>query len=87
MKTAVFDLRGDRALGSVGFPMACFQQFWEVTKGDILAFVKDFHLRCRLSKHIGASFTTLIPKKKGASCLKEDSSAFAEVCIRSLLRS
>lgn len=71
VKAVVFDLGGDKVLGPDGFPLAFFQQLCELTKKDIMVFIKDFHSRCGLPKHAGASFITLIPKKKGADCLKD----------------
>lgn len=68
MKDAVFDLGGDKEPGPDGFPMAFFQRFSEVTKGDIMVFMKDFHLRGCLPKNASTSFITLIHKKKGADC-------------------
>ena len=34
-------------------------------------FMKEFHVRGKLSKHIGASFTTLVAKKAGAENIKD----------------
>lgn len=36
-----------------------------------MAFMKEFHLRGKLSNQIRASFIALIPKKVGADCIKD----------------
>lgn len=38
----IFELGGDRALGSNVFPIAFFQLLWEETKGEVIKFVKSF---------------------------------------------
>ena len=63
VREAVLALRGDKAPGPNGLPIACCHQFWDTLKEDILAFLTDFHLRGKLPNSIGASFITLIPKK------------------------
>lgn len=71
VKAAVFELRGDKALDPNGFPIAFFQFFWETIKQDVMQFMREFHKRGKLSKHIGASFITLIAKKVGAESIKD----------------
>lgn len=41
----VFGSGGEKALSPDGFPMAFFQRFWGVLKGEILAFMQEFHAR------------------------------------------
>ena len=62
---------GDKAPGQDNFPIAFFQTFWEVIKEDVMIFMKEFLVRGKLSKHIGASFITLIAKKAGAKNIKD----------------
>ena len=66
-----FSTGGEKAPGPDGFPMVFFQRFWKDIKEDLLAFIKEFHVRGKLSRHLGASFITLIPKKSGAVCIKD----------------
>lgn len=61
---AVYAMAGDKAPGPDGYPMAFIHRFWSMLKGDILEFMGEFHARGKLSKGIGASFITLIPKKE-----------------------
>ena len=55
----------------MGFPLVFFQRFWEDIKEDLKAFMKKLHARGKLSRHIGASFITLIAKKSGAVSIKD----------------
>lgn len=50
VRHAVFNLGGDKAPVPNGFPIVFFQRFWDVLKDDIMAFMRDFHARGKLSK-------------------------------------
>lgn len=71
VKAAVFDLGGEKAPRPDGFPLSFFQIFWENIKEDVMNFMNEFHERGKLSKHIGASFITLIAKKAGATNIRD----------------
>lgn len=49
----------------IGFPIAIYQHFWSDVEDEIIAFMKEFHLRGNLSKNTGAYFIALILKKLG----------------------
>ena len=51
--------------------MSFYHKFWDLLTVDIMAFMKEFHSRGRLSKSIDASFIALIPKKTGADSIKD----------------
>ena len=51
--------------------MSFFHKFWGLLRVDIMAFMKEFHSRGRLSKSIDASFIALIPKKTGADSIED----------------
>ena len=38
---------------------------------DVMDFMREFHARGKLSRHIGASFISLIAKKVGAESIKD----------------
>lgn len=59
----------DKPPGPNGFLIIFFKFFWSLLKEDILAFATDFFDKGIISKDLGASFITLIPKKPGASAL------------------
>ena len=65
MHNEIFDMGSDKAPVIDGFPIAICQQFWSDLEDDIIAFMKEFHLRGKLSKYTRASFITLILKKLG----------------------
>ena len=71
MRSTVFDLGGDKALGPDGFLIAFSQHFCDITKVDIIDFFREFHQKGKISNNIGASFIALIPKNKGAECIKD----------------
>lgn len=51
--------------------MVFFQIFWEDIKEDLCTFMQEFQPRGKLSRHLGASLITLIPKKSGATSIKD----------------
>lgn len=61
----------EKAPGPDGFPMIFFQTFWEVLKGDIINTMSQFHSNQSFEKSFNATFIALIPKKIGASELKD----------------
>lgn len=71
MQDAIFYFGSNKAPNLDGFPMTFFQRFWDVTKVDIMEFMREFHLSGKLSKNVGASFIAVIPKKNGAECLND----------------
>jgi hypothetical protein len=56
----------DKAPGPDGFPMAIFQDCWDVIKFDILGVFFDFHTHSKFVKSLNTSFIALIPKTPGA---------------------
>lgn len=71
VRQAIFDLECDKAPGPDGFPMAFFQRLWKETKDEILTFLKEIHLRGKLSRNLYESFIALIPKKLDAENIKD----------------
>lgn len=71
VKAVVFNLASDKAPGSDVFPLSFFHRIWDLLRVDIMAFMKEFHSRGKLSKSIGASFIALIPKKVKADSIKD----------------
>ena len=43
IRQAVFSLGGDRSPGPDGFPIAFFQQFWDLIEDDLQVFLDEFH--------------------------------------------
>ncbi|XP_077249381.1 uncharacterized protein LOC143888877 [Tasmannia lanceolata] len=67
IRTALFSLAKDKALGPDGFCLVFFQTCWETVKSDLLRFFLEFFEGALLDKGTGATFLVLIPKIEGAS--------------------
>lgn len=67
----MFGFRGDRAPNPDGFPIVFFQQFWDLIKGELFQFFKEFHANGKTIGEIGASFIVLIPEKEGAVSIRD----------------
>lgn len=61
----------DKAPGPDGFSLAFFQDCWDVIKSDLMGVFQDFHTHSKFVKSINATFLALIPKKSGATDLKD----------------
>lgn len=61
----------EKAPGPDGFPMIFFQTFWGILKEDIINTIQIFHSNQTFEKRFNATFIALIPKKPGASELKD----------------
>lgn len=70
VKEAVFELASDKVLGVDGFPIDFVQRFWEDIKGDIMAFLGEFHSRSKLSKQKGFFHRALFLKRQALRVLK-----------------
>jgi len=56
---------------------------WHVVRGDIMAFLVDFHERCAFKKSLNAIFISLLPKVAGANDIKKlGLSALWGVCTK-----
>lgn len=62
VKSVVFDLAKDKALGPDGFPLQFFRQFWELIKTDLIQLCEDFYQGKTNLKHINWANIALIPK-------------------------
>jgi len=65
----VKSMNRDKAPGPDGFPLAFFQDCWDVIKSDIMGVFIDFHAHNKFVKSLNASFIALIPKSPGATDL------------------
>lgn len=50
---------------------------WDILKGDIINFVKEFHGKAKLSKFITSTFSTLIPKSVNPLVLND----YRPICL------
>jgi hypothetical protein len=79
---------GDKAPGLDGFPMAFFQQCWDIIQPDIMGVMQSFHTRGTFATSLNATFLTLIPKKAEAMEVKDFRPiSLVGVCTRLLRKS
>lgn len=71
IKECVFACAGDKALGPDSFTMVFSIKCWEVVKPDVIAAIRNFQNQGYFDKSLNATFKALIPKKMGASELKD----------------
>jgi len=65
----VKSMNRDKAPGPSGFPLAFFQDCWDVVKSDIMGVFTNFHAHSKFVKSLNASFIALILKSLGATDL------------------
>ena len=65
------ELEGDKALGPDGFTMAFYHYCWGVVERNVLAVFEEFYQYSKLEKSLNANFIALIPKKNGASNIRD----------------
>ncbi|KAJ9701497.1 hypothetical protein PVL29_006726 [Vitis rotundifolia] len=68
---ALSELKGDKAPGPDGFPIAFWQFCWEFVKDELMGFFKDFFERGKFVRSLNATFLVLVPKKGGADDLRD----------------
>ncbi|XP_028089237.1 uncharacterized protein LOC114289668 [Camellia sinensis] len=68
---ALKQCEGNKAPGSDGFNLMLFKNCWQIVKGDVIHFMKDFHKNSKLVHGINSSFVALIPKSNNPSCLND----------------
>ena len=64
-------MEGDKAPCPDGFSMAFYHHCWGVVERDVLAVFEEFYQHSKFEKSLNATFITLIPKKNGASNIRD----------------
>ena len=67
----VKELKGDKDPGLDGFSLAFYHHCWGVVERDVLAVFEEFYQYSKLEKSLNANFIALIPKKNGASNIRD----------------
>ena len=67
----VKELEGDKALGPDGFSLAFYHHCWGVVERDVLVVFEEFYQHSKFEKSLNATFIALIPKKNGASNIRD----------------
>ena len=64
-------MEGDKALGLDGFSLTFYHHCWEVVERNVLAVFEEFYPHSMFEKSLNATFIALIPKKNGASNIRD----------------
>ena len=64
-------MEGDKAPCLDGFSFAFFHHCWGVVERDVLAVFEKFYLHSKFEKSLNATFIALVPKKNGASNIRD----------------
>jgi hypothetical protein len=64
VRNTIFQMKHNKAPGPNGFPAEFFQIFWSLTKDDLMAMFRDFHLGNLPLFCLNFGVITLIPKEK-----------------------
>ena len=67
----VKELEGDKAPGPDGFTMTFYHHCRGVVERDVLAVFEEFYQHNKFEKSLNATFIALIPKKNGASNIRD----------------
>ena len=67
----VKELEGDKAPDLDGFSLAFYHHCWGVVERDVLAVFDEFYQHSKFEKSHNATFIALIPKKNGASNIRD----------------
>lgn len=71
IRQVVFELEGDKALGTNGFSMCFFRICQNIVKDDLLSVFKLFFHTGVVCKSMNSNFITLIPKKERSAKVKD----------------
>ena len=77
VKTIVFQMEHNKALGPDGFPAEFYQVFWEVTKDDLMTLFMDFHKEDLNLFSLNFGIITLIPKVQEATRIQQ----YRPICV------
>ena len=67
----VKELERDKVPGPDGFSMTFYHHCWGVAERDVLAVFVEFYQHSKFEKSLNATFVALIPKKNGASNIRD----------------
>jgi hypothetical protein len=70
-------MSGEKAPGPNGYTIAFYKHCWDIVKIEVLNSLKEFHEHEFIKRSLNANFKVLIPKKSGASDVKD----FRPICL------
>jgi hypothetical protein len=68
---ALNQISGEKAPGPDGFTLAFFHHCWDVVKKEVLDSIQEFYVHEDFERSLNSTFVVLIPKKVGASDVKD----------------
>jgi hypothetical protein len=68
---ALNQIRGEKAPGLDRFTLAFFHHCWDVVKKEVLDSFQEFYVHEAFERSLNSAFVVLIPKKVGASDVKD----------------
>lgn len=68
---AINNCDGNKAPRPDGFNLMMFQKCWQIIKGDVMQFMREFHTNSKLVLGINSSFVALLPKNENPSSLSD----------------
>uniref|UniRef100_A0A2N9H476 Reverse transcriptase domain-containing protein n=1 Tax=Fagus sylvatica TaxID=28930 RepID=A0A2N9H476_FAGSY len=68
---ALNQISGEKVPGPDGFTLAFFHHCWEVVKKEVLDSLQEFYVYEEFERSLNSTFVVLIPKKVGASDVKD----------------
>jgi hypothetical protein len=68
---ALKQISGEKASGPDGFTLAFFHHCWDVVKKEVLDSIQEFYVHEDFERSLNSTFVVLIPKKVGASDVKD----------------
>lgn len=71
MKRVVESCAGDKAPHPDGFSLTFFQHCWNTVRMDVWDAFVEFQERGEVEKSLNVSFVVFIPKREGASSMKD----------------
>uniref|UniRef100_A0A2N9GX79 Reverse transcriptase domain-containing protein n=1 Tax=Fagus sylvatica TaxID=28930 RepID=A0A2N9GX79_FAGSY len=75
--TALNQMSGEKASGPDGYTIAFYKHCWDIVKIEVLNSLQEFHDHESIKRSLNATFVVLIPKKAGASDVKD----FRPICL------
>ena len=67
----VKEMEGDKAPSPDGFSLAFYHHCWRVVERDVLTVFEEFYQHSKFEKSLNTTFIALIPKKNGASNIRD----------------
>jgi hypothetical protein len=81
VREAIWSSDGNKCPGPDGFNFNFLKACWDIIRGDVMAFLNEFHDNALLPKGITTSFLTLVHKKDHPQALKD----YRPICLVSSL--